>query len=62
MSSSRRKTLVSVLFVVVMLASAKRTANPADPPDPTAEAVIGVLDAPLLWRVAAEALRLRSGR
>ncbi|GAA3031989.1 hypothetical protein [Actinokineospora globicatena] len=58
MGSARRKGLVSVVFVVALLASAKRTANPDDPPDAVTGAVIDVLDAPVV-RFVVEALGTR---
>ncbi|WP_018680924.1 hypothetical protein [Actinokineospora enzanensis] len=57
MRSRRAKSLTTVLFLVVLLASVKRSAAPGDPPDPVATVLLSVLDAPLLLRVFADMIR-----
>ncbi|SER00038.1 hypothetical protein [Actinokineospora terrae] len=40
----RGKALMSVLFVLVVLAAQKRSARPDDPPDPVASVVLGAFE------------------
>ncbi|MBM7773795.1 cation transporter-like permease [Actinokineospora baliensis] len=44
MNGRRAKPLLSLLFVLLVLAAHKRSANPDDPPNPVVTAVLDVFE------------------